>query len=221
TKDNEVAGGATKEHGTSVPSTGGGLGLGMPVVAAASGDASSTTQSAISDGAIEIRDEAGQKALTGQTADQAVASVNWDTSDTLNTLDPIFDKEQIEAGFEIVSEANRQLGQFLVNRAKEVDALNDRADDATLSKAERDQARAEAERLKREWGPGGKYRRWMTAVMGAASGNVTGATSEFVQAAVVNYLQGLAASEVKRIADGMGSGANVEAARAALHAIVG
>ena len=90
------------------------------MVAAASGDASSTTQSAISGGAIEIRDESGQQRLTGQTAEQAVASVNRDTSDTLNTLAPIFDKEKIEAGFEIVSEANRQLGQFLTNRAKEV-----------------------------------------------------------------------------------------------------
>ncbi|MBO9354431.1 filamentous hemagglutinin N-terminal domain-containing protein [Bordetella petrii] len=221
TKDNEVAGGASKEHGTSVPSTGGGLSVNMPVVAAASGDASSTTHSAISGGSIEIRDEAGQQALTGQTADQAVASVNRDTSDTLNALDPIFDKEQIEAGFEIVSEANRQLGQFLTNRAKDIDALEDRANDANLSKAERGQAQAEAERLKQEWGPGGSYRRWMTAVMGAAGGNVTGAAGEFVQAAVVNYLQGLAATEVKRIADGMGSGANAEAARAALHAIVG
>ncbi|WP_050978194.1 hemagglutinin repeat-containing protein [Bordetella petrii] len=221
TKDNEVAGGATKEHGTSVPSTGGGLGLGTPVVAAASGDARSTTQSAISGGAIEIRDEAGQQALTGQTAAEAVASVNRDTSNTLNVLDPIFDKEKIEAGFEIVSEASRQLGQFLTNRAKEIDALEDRANDADLSKAERDQAGAEAERLRLQWGPGGSYRRWMTAVMGAASGNVTGATGEIVQAAVVNYLQGLAATEVKRIADGMGSGANAEAARAALHAIVG
>src|SRR3546814_51500 len=93
TKDNEVAGGATKEHGTSVPGTGGGLGLGTPVAAAASGEVSSTMQSAISGGTIEIRDEAGQQALTGQTAEQAVASVSRDTSDTLNTLEPIFDKE--------------------------------------------------------------------------------------------------------------------------------
>jgi filamentous hemagglutinin len=37
----------------------------------------------------------------------------------------------------------------------------------------------------------------------------------------VNYLQGLAASEVKQIADTLGKGAQAEAARAALHGIVG
>lgn len=85
--------------------------------------------------------------------------VSRDTSDNLNTLDPIFDKEQTEAGFEIVSEASWQLGQYLMSRAEEIDALDKRADDAALSQAESDPAGAEAEWLKLEWGPDGKHRR--------------------------------------------------------------
>lgn len=228
TKDNEVAGGATKEHGTSVPSTGGGLGLGTPVVAAASGDASSTTQSAISGGAIEIRDEAGQQALTGQTADQAVASVKRDTSDTLNTLDPIFDKEQIEAGFEIVSEANRQLGQFLVNRAKEADlearaikkeiaaelAKEDSADPARLAALN-----AQLEQT-RQWAPGSTSRQALTVILAAASGNVTGSTSQFALNAALGYLQAEGAKLVKQLADALPQGAESETLRAALHGVL-
>ncbi|CAB3663535.1 hypothetical protein LMG26842_04106 [Achromobacter dolens] len=53
------------------------------------------------------------------TAVQTVAALNRDTSsDTLNALKPIFDKEKIEAGFEIASEAQKQVGQFLETRAR-------------------------------------------------------------------------------------------------------
>ena len=91
----------------------GGFSANLPTVVAASGNSSSTTQSAISGGTIIIRDEEGQRALTGKTAAETIAALNRDTSDTLNALKPIFDKEKIEAGFEIASEASRQLGQFL------------------------------------------------------------------------------------------------------------
>ncbi len=64
-------------------------------------------------------------------------------------------------------------------------------------------------------------RRWLTAISAAITGNVTGAMGDMVQAAAINYLQGLAASEVKRITANLGDGAEAEAARAAMHAIVG
>lgn len=56
---------------------------------------------------------------------------------------------------------------------------------------------------------------------GAVSGNVTGATGDAIQAVAVNYLQGLAASQVKEIVSALGDGPQAEAARAAMHAIVG
>ncbi|CAO3947873.1 hemagglutinin repeat-containing protein [Achromobacter mucicolens] len=220
TKGGQVAGGASKDAGTSVSTGSSGFGMGTPIVVAASGNSSSTTQSGISGGTIVIRDEAGQLALTGKTAAETIAGLNRDTSDTLNALKPIFDKEKIEAGFEIASEAQRQAGQFLTNRAKEIDALKARAKDQTLSQAERDQAAAAADKLNGEWGPSGTYRRILGAISAAASGNVTGSSGGFVQAAAVNYLQSLGVSQVKKLADSMGSGADSDAVRALLHGVV-
>lgn len=190
------------------------------MVAAASGRDSSTTYSAISGGTVVIRDEVAQQNLTGMTAAETIASLNRDTSsDTLNALKPIFDKEKIEAGFEIVAESQRQVGQFLTNRAKEAKAL----EDALKNEPEgprRDQLRQALEDAK-TWGPGGESRRWLTAILGAVSGNVTGAAGDAIQAVAVNYLQGLAASQVKEIVSALGDGPQAEAARAAMHAIVG
>ncbi|WP_053497526.1 hemagglutinin repeat-containing protein [Achromobacter xylosoxidans] len=215
-----VAGGSKAQPGTSVPQTSGGLGMGTPVVAAASGRDSSTTYSAISGGTVVIRDEVAQQNLTGMTAAETIASLNRDTSsDTLNALKPIFDKEKIEAGFEIVAESQRQVGQFLTNRAKEAKALEDALKNEPDG-PRRDQLRQALEDAK-TWGPGGESRRWLTAILGAVSGNVTGAAGDAIQAVAVNYLQGLAASQVKEIVSALGDGPQAEAARAAMHAIVG
>ena len=85
----EVAGGSKATPNSNLPSSNG-VSMGVPVVAGASGEASSTTLSGISGGTIVIRDEAGQKALTGQTVAEVIAGLNRDTKDTLNSLDPIF-----------------------------------------------------------------------------------------------------------------------------------
>lgn len=220
TSKGEVAGGSKAEAGTKVPTTSGGVGMGVPVALGASGSANSTTNSAISGGKIEIRDEAGQLALTGKTAAETIASLNRDTSsDTLNALKPIFDKEKIEAGFAIASEASRQAGQFLTNRAREIKALEDALENEP--EGARRQQLEQAYKDAKQWGPSGESRRWLTAIIGAASGNVTGATGDAIQAVAVNYLQGLAASEVKKIVSAFGEGPQAEAARAAMHAIVG
>lgn len=92
----QAAGGSEKVPGSNLPTNENGMSAGMPVVAAASGNANSTTHSAISGGSVIIRDDAGQIALTGKSAAETIASLNRDTSDTLNALKPIFDKEKIE-----------------------------------------------------------------------------------------------------------------------------
>ena len=216
----EVAGGSKATPNSKLASANG-ISMGVPVVMGASGQSSSTTLSGISGGTVVIRDEAGQKSQTGQTAAEVIAGLNRDTTGTLNSLDPIFNEKEIRAGFEIVGEAGRQVGQFLVNRAREIEALNARAKDETLSQAERAQAAAAAEKLDSEWGPSGSYRRIVSAISAAAAGNVTGSAGGFVQAAAVNYLQGLGASQVKKLADSLGDGADSEAARALLHGVVG
>ncbi|WZB69748.1 hypothetical protein WJ968_27180 [Achromobacter xylosoxidans] len=172
-----------------------------------------------------IRDEAGQQALTGKTAAETIASLNRDTSDTLNALKPIFDKEKIEAGFEIVSEASRQTGQFLANRAEEKKvaerALADAIKTGNTGDASNMKALMDRVQSAQDWSAEGKYGLVLLAVTGAASANVTGSTSAFVQSAAVNYLQGLGAAQVKKISDSLGTGSQAEVARAALHGIVG
>ncbi|WP_280003205.1 hemagglutinin repeat-containing protein [Achromobacter mucicolens] len=194
TKGGQVAGGASKDAGTSVSTGSSGFGMGTPIVVAASGNSSSTTQSGISGGTIVIRDEAGQLALTGNTAAETISALNRDTSDTLNALKPIFDKEKIEAGFEIASEAQRQMGQFLTNRAKEADALE------KAMKSEADPTKyAELKNQYDDaklWLPGGTYRQIANAVMAATGSNVTGAASDIAQKAVVSYVQQLGAAQV-------------------------
>ncbi|MFY2028824.1 hemagglutinin repeat-containing protein [Achromobacter xylosoxidans] len=219
-KDGDVAGGAGKQHGSSIATDGSGFGMGTPVVVAARGSGGSTTQSAVSAGEMVIRDEAAQQDLTGMTAVQTVAALNRDTSsDTLNALKPIFDKEKIDAGFEIASEASRQVGQFLTNRAREAKELEDALE--TEAEGPRRVQLEQAYEDAKKWQPGGENRRWLTAIMGAATGNVTGTAGDAIQAAAVNYLQGLGATEVKKLVAQMEPGPGGEAARAALHAIVG
>ncbi|MEM5342287.1 hypothetical protein V4C56_22000 [Paraburkholderia azotifigens] len=202
--------------GTTLPGAGG-VTMAPPVVMGASGDASSTTKSAISGGAIRITDGNRQQQLTGQTADEAVASISRDTTGTQATIARIFDKDKIEAGFDITSQFINQAGTFVNNRAKEADAATAAAHDPKLSAEQRAAAQQQADQINAEWGPGGSYRQVLTALTVAAGGNVTGSMGQFAQSATVAYLQELGANQVKQIADSMDS----DAARAALHAIVG
>ncbi len=216
TKGGQVAGGATKDHGTSVSTGSSGFGMGTPVVAAASGNSSSTTKSAISGGTIVIRNEAAQQDLTGMTATETIAALNRDTTNALNALKPIFDKEKIEAGFEIASEAQRQVGQFLTNRAQEADALKKEMDAEPEGPRKRQLAAQHAEAAK--WASNGQYRLIATAIGAAAGGNVTGGATQFVQSAAVNYLQGLGASKIKDLSGSVGGEGSP--GHIALHAVL-
>jgi filamentous hemagglutinin len=188
-----------------------------PVALSASGDANGTTKSGISGGTVTVTDGAKQQQLTGQTADEAVASINRDTGSTQGTIAPIFDKDKIEAGFDITSQFVNQAGTFVNNRAKEADAATAAASDPKLTPEQRAQAQQHADQLNDEWGPGGSYRKVLTALTVAAGGNVTGGVGQFAQSATIAYIQELGVHGVKTIADGLGS----DEARAALHAIVG
>jgi filamentous hemagglutinin len=194
----------------------------------ASGSGSSVTGSGISGGAVHITDGAKQQALTGKDADQTVASVNRNVSterDSANALKPIFNEQEIKAGFEITGAFLREGGTFLGNRAKEAqdkerlakDPNAKNPDGSPLTDEQRLQYAKEAQELKANWGPGGTYRQIATALMAGAGGNVTGGMSNFVQNSAVAYLQELGANQVKQIADALDS----DTARAALHAVVG
>ncbi|VFR39636.1 hemagglutinin-like secreted protein [plant metagenome] len=112
----------------------------------------------------------------------------------MGALKPIFDKEKIEAGFEIGTAFAGEMGQFLTNRAREADALKAAMDRETDPERYRELQGQYEE--KRQWLPGGTYRQLSNALLAAAGGNVGGATSEFAQRAVVSYLQQEGASKI-------------------------
>ncbi|HDR9337760.1 hemagglutinin repeat-containing protein [Burkholderia multivorans] len=204
--------------GTDLPNRGG-LSATPPIALSASDDASSTTRSGISGGSIKITDNAKQQQLTGKTADETVASVNRDTSNTGGALAPIFDKDKIQAGFDITSQFINQVGTFVDNRMKEADAARKASKNLDLTPEQRAAAEQKADQLMADWGPGGSYRQVLSALTAAAGGNVTGSTGQFVQAGIVNYLQQQGAAY---IGDLVKEGAVTEGSplHAAMHAIV-
>ncbi|MGN4191831.1 hemagglutinin repeat-containing protein [Burkholderia gladioli] len=204
--------------GTDLPNRGG-FSATPPIALSASGDASSTTRSGISGGSIKITDSAKQQQLTGKTADETIASVNRDTSNTGGALAPIFDKDKVQAGFDITSQFINQVGTFVDNRMKEADAARKASKNLDLTPEQRAAAEQKADQLTADWGPGGTYRQVLSALTVAAGGNVTGSTGQFVQAGIVNYLQQQGASY---IGDLVKTGAVTEGSplHAAMHAIV-
>jgi filamentous hemagglutinin len=222
----------TNSSGATQPSKGGASAM-PPTWAVAFGSDKSTTESAISAGNIVIRDADGQMALTGKTVAETIASLNRDTSDTLNSLSPIFDKDKIEAGFEIVMTAQQQVATFLSYRAQDIADLLKRSTDKDVSPADQKIAADQAAELQSEWGAGGKYRIVLNAILAGTGGNISGSVGDMLQAGAINYFQSLSATQVKAIADAIGKDDNAqsgspqttnpeaEAARAALHAIVG
>ncbi|WP_420482794.1 hemagglutinin repeat-containing protein [Burkholderia cepacia] len=204
--------------GTNLPERGG-FSATPPIALSASDDASSTTRSGISGGSLKITDSAKQQQLTGKTADETVASVNRDTSNTGGALAPIFDKDKVQAGFDITSQFINQAGTFIDNRLTEAEAAKAASKNLDLTPEQRAAAQQKADQLMADWGPGGTYRQVLSALTAAAGGNVTGSGGQFVQAGVVNYLQQQGASY---IGDLVKTGAVTEGSplHAAMHAIV-
>lgn len=216
--------------GTSLPKGDGGLQVAPPVALGASGDANSTTKSGISGGILAITDSTRQQQLTGQTAAETVADINRDTSNTGGALAPIFDKDNIEARFEIVGQFVNQIGTFVANKTSEIDKLRQTANDPNakdangvpMTAAQRQHMLAQATDIEQTWGPGKPGRQILTALTAAAGGNVTGGTGQFAANAAIGYVQSLGANKVKELADSFGQGTpQAESARAALHTIVG
>ena len=144
--------------------------------------------------------------------------------DGANALEPIFDEEQIRAGFEIVGALQRETGTFLANRAK--------ASSEAQKELEKEQAKPAGEQDREKvaqltqvlqenatWAPGGAGRRVLTALTAAAGGNVTGGMGQFAQATGVTYLQTLGAEQVKALSPYLGGEGS--AAHTALHAVLG
>ncbi len=231
-KGNQQAG----APGTPVPSNGN-VSANAPIALIASGESSSTTQSGISGATVKINDDSKQQALTGQTAAQAIAAINTDVSsdrDGSNKLKPIFNQQEIQAGFDITAKFVQNVGVYLESRANEVDkekALADAAfaaaNDPTLSPEKRQalidnaiELNRQARDIANDWGAGGTYRQITTALVAGVSGGVTGSTSQFAQNMVVNYVQQQGADYIGKLVL-KGDIKEGDPIHTALHAILG
>ena len=228
----EVLSGPSQTPGTDTPKQGK-LSATVPIVLGAQDENHTTTRSAISDATTVITDATRQKEKTGETVEQRLASLNRDTANAAGTLAPIFDEQKIQTGMAITGALSREVGTFIENRANEADvkkaeakAAETKSHDSTLTADEqqtyRNQAAAlrdEAKTIQDNWGSEGTYRQIATALTAAASGNVTGTTSEMMQSMVVNYVQQQGAGY---IGDLVANGTLTEGSpeHAALHALV-
>ncbi|CAB3848549.1 hemagglutinin repeat-containing protein [Achromobacter ruhlandii] len=209
-----------------------------PVVMAASGNGTSTTRSGISGARLTITNEPAQQALSGRSFDEMMAGLNRDVftgQEGANALKPIFNEQEIRAGFEIVGALTRETGTLLNNMAKKADVRVSEAKAAEAMAADpgnglsdaqrqalRDQAAAsyaEARNIDANWGAGGTYRQIAAALTAAAGGNVTGTTSQFAQNMLVNYVQQQGAGYVGKLVAN-GTLTEGSALHASMHAIV-
>jgi filamentous hemagglutinin len=213
-----------------------------PIALSANGNASSTTSSGISANSSGpstlITDEDAQKAKTGRTAPETVASINPNVAtglDTSNALAPIFKESEIRAGFAIVGALTKEVGTFVQNRAQEADEKKAQADSAeTLAKdpsnnltdnqrlallTQAGQLRIEAQTVVDNWGPSGTYRQITTALAAAVSGNISAASGQLVQNMLVNYVQQQGASYIGQLVSN-GTLSEGSPAHAAMHAML-
>ncbi|WP_283190195.1 hemagglutinin repeat-containing protein [Pseudomonas sp. PMCC200344] len=227
---------ATANRGGPVVASKDGVSVTTPIVLFASGNSSSTTYSGISGAAVTITNTVKQQELTGQTAEQAVASINTDVSserDGSNKLKPIFDAQEIGVDFEIVGKFVQNVSQFIENKAREIDSKKKQADlelaashNPALSDADQAthrenylQLNQQIKDIAQNWGPGGTYRQIATALVAGISGGVTGSSAQFAQNMVVNYVQQQGSAYIGQLVlKGLKEGSPEHAA---LHAILG
>ncbi|WP_241163376.1 filamentous hemagglutinin N-terminal domain-containing protein [Ralstonia solanacearum] len=160
--------------------------------------------------------------LTGSGAlNNAQGLISSGQSVQVQDRKPIFNEQEIKAGFEIVGALQRETGTFLSNRAKEsTDAQKELDKERAKPEDQRDAAKiaqlTQTLRDNETWEMGGTGRMVLTAVTAGVGGNVTGSSGAMLQSAAAYYLQSLATQEVKGIADILDS----EPARAALQGLV-
>ncbi|EPO1787107.1 hemagglutinin repeat-containing protein [Cronobacter turicensis] len=149
-----------------------------------SGHASGTTQSAVSEGTIVIRDKAGQQ--------QDVASLSRDVANANDTVSPIFNKEKEQKRLQVAQMTSDIAGQMtsMVMTQGEINALK-------AARAAPGNANLSAEALKQtqayrdafsEYGTGGKYQQIAQSASAAIAGLVNGDFSGAVAGAAAPYI---------------------------------
>ncbi|MEN6630037.1 MAG: hemagglutinin repeat-containing protein, partial [Sulfuricella sp.] len=190
----------------------------------ANGNASGTSRSAVSGGAVTITDEAGQQALTGQSATQAVASLSRDTKNANGAIAPIFSKDMVreaEANAKIVAAfgqvASKAVGDYAQEQLAHASVLRGlAAQEPDLAKKAALEQQAQA--IDNQWKEGGTARVALHVSVGGLSGGIDGALGAGASA--------LAAPEIAKAIDALDVPENVkqllgQAAGAAIGATVG
>ncbi|ELY4002913.1 hemagglutinin repeat-containing protein [Cronobacter dublinensis] len=149
-----------------------------------SGHASGTTQSAVSEGTIVIRDKTGQH--------QDMASLSRDVANANDTVSPIFNKEKEQKRLQIAQMTGDIAGQMtsMVMTEGNISALKAaRAvpGNANLSAEELKQTQAYQDAF-RDYGTGGKYQQIAQSASAAIAGLVNGDSSGAVVGAAAPFI---------------------------------
>ncbi|EOC1289574.1 hemagglutinin repeat-containing protein [Cronobacter muytjensii] len=149
-----------------------------------SGHASGTTQSAVSEGTIVIRDKTGQQ--------QDMASLSRDVANANDTVSPIFNKEKEQKRLQIAQMTGDIAGQMtsMVMTEGDINALKAaRAvpGNAHLSAEELKQTQAYRDAFS-EYGTGGKYQQIAQSASAAIAGLVNGDYSGAVAGAAAPFI---------------------------------
>ncbi|ADJ62810.1 filamentous hemagglutinin N-terminal domain-containing protein [Herbaspirillum seropedicae] len=197
---------------------------GSPGYSDTGGSQSSVTRSGISGGTVIITDEQGQKAATGQSAEQILASLNRDvdsSKDSSGALSKAWDGEALRQQVEAEAQIRQAFGQTVAKSIGDYADTKERDLKNAAKQAEQDGDAEQAAKLRAEaarWGEDGTARAAVHAAAGALSGGLAGAAS----AAAVSKLMPSLAEQIKKM--GLPSeleGVVAAAAASGLGAIIG
>jgi filamentous hemagglutinin len=138
------------------------------------GSASGTTKSAISSANVTITDDAKQLSLTGQTAQETIASINTDTTNANQNITPIFDASKVTGEVEATAQIMQSFTQYAPKAV------------ADYSSAKASELRKEGkEEEAKKWDEGGAYRVAAHTIVGGLAGDIAGALGAGTSAATI------------------------------------
>jgi filamentous hemagglutinin len=169
----------------SVGTDSGGVGISGAGAGFDKGSASGTTKSAISSANVTITDDAKQQELSGQTAQETIASINTDTTNANQKINQIFDAAkvtgEVEATVQIMQSFTQYAPKAVADYASaKMNELNAQAKNET-DPTKKEQLQEEAAK----WDEGGAYRVAAHTIVGGLAGDIAGALGAGTSAATI------------------------------------
>jgi hypothetical protein len=123
---------------------------------------------------VTITDDAKQLSLTGQTAQETIASINTDTTNANQNITPIFDASKVTGEVEATAQIMQSFTQYAPKAV------------ADYSSAKASELRKEGkEEEAKKWDEGGAYRVAAHTIVGGLAGDIAGALGAGVSAQTV------------------------------------